>query len=231
MNRSIAVLLVDDHAVVRTGYRVLLAQSQQIRKVIEAETGEQACQKYVEHIPDVVVMDLSLPGISGLATIRRIIFRDPNARILVFSIHDEPVYVSRALEAGAKGYITKSCAPEMLVDAVWSLAGDETFIEPELTRRLTADHLNNHQAAMLEILSAREFEVFLLTAKGLTAHQVAGELHLSIKTIANYNALIKNKLGVKTSADLTLLAYKSGVFKALPDTLVTGSERQNRSFK
>lgn len=118
MNPKITVMLVDDHAVVRAGYRLLLSQSENIEVVCEAERGEEACQFYTEWQPDVVVMDLSLPGIGGLASIRRISSRDPGAKVLVFSIHDELVYVLRALEAGAKGYITKSSAPETLVEAV-----------------------------------------------------------------------------------------------------------------
>ncbi len=213
MKNSIDVLLVDDHAVVRAGYRMLLSQSDTVNSVIEAETGEQACQKYAEIKPSVVVMDLSLPGIGGLASIRRIISRDPNARILVFSIHDELVYVTRALEAGAKGYITKSCAPEMLVDAVHSLVEDELFIEPEIAQRLAVERFTSHQTSTLDVLSAREFEVFCLMAKGHTTHKAAKELRLSTKTVANYNTLIKHKLNAKTSADLTRMAYQAGIFK------------------
>ena len=214
MKNSINVLLVDDHAVVRAGYRVLLSQSETVNSVIEAESGEEACQKYAEIKPSVVVMDLSLPGIGGLASIRRIISRDPNARILVFSIHNELVYVTRALEAGAKGYITKSCAPEMLVDAVHSLAQDELYIEPEIAQRLAVERFVSHQSPTLEILSAREFEVFCLIAKGYTTHKAANELRLSTKTVANYNTLIKHKLNSKTSADLTRIAYQAGILKS-----------------
>ena len=216
MKKPIDVLLVDDHAVVRAGYRLLLSQSEGINLVIEAESGEQACQKYAETSPSVVVMDLSLPGIGGLASIRRIISRDPRARILVFSIHNELVYVTRALEAGAKGYITKSCAPDMLVDAVHSIVQDQIFIEPEIARRLAIDSFSSQHTTNLDKLSAREFEVFCLVAKGHTTQEAADELCLSIKTVANYNTLIKNKLNAKTSADLTRIAYKTGLFNDQP---------------
>lgn len=216
MKKSIDVLLVDDHAVVRTGYRLLLSQSEGVNRVIEAETGEQACQKYLEINPSVVVMDLSLPGIGGLASIRRIISRDPNARILVFSIHNQLVYVTRALEAGAKGYITKSCAPEMLVDAVHSIVQNKLFLEPEIVQRLAADRFTSKHTSDLDVLSGREFEVFCLMAKGHTTQEAADKLHLSIKTVANYNTLVKSKLSAKTSADLTRIAYQSGLFNDQP---------------
>lgn len=212
MTEPINVLLVDDHAVVRTGYRLLLSQSKSINEILEAETGEQAYQMYQKHQPQVVVMDLSLPGMSGLACIRKIIARDPQARILVFSIHDELVYVTRALEAGAKGYITKSSASEMLVEAVSSVSKGEPFIEHEISQRMAVEKTASDDTSVLSGLSAREFEVFCLIAKGHTAQEAANELFLSVKTIANYSTQIKAKLNVKTTSELTRLAYEYGVF-------------------
>ena len=212
MEKAISILLVDDHAVVRAGYRLLLSQSNIINEILEAESGEQAYQMYLEHRPQVVVMDLSMPKMSGLACIRKIIMRDPKAKILVFSIHDELVYVSRALEAGAKGYITKNSAPEMLVKAVTSVSQDEAFIEHEISQRLEAKKSASDDTSVLPSLSAREFEVFFLIAKGHTAQEAADELFLSVKTIANYTTQIKAKLNVRTTSDLTRLAYEYGVF-------------------
>lgn len=211
MAKPITVLLVDDHAVVRTGYRLLLSCSEGIGEVLEADSGESAYSQYLASSPDIVVMDLSLPGSSGLAAIRRIVSRDPEAKILVFSMHDEPVYVTRALEAGAKGYITKSAEPDMLVEAVHRVVCGERFIEPQIARRVDPDNLGGNDASELAELSAREFEVFSLLAKGCTTHEAAQVLCLSIKTVANYNTLIKAKLNVKTGAELTRLAYRYGV--------------------
>jgi len=214
MNKKITVMLVDDHAVVRAGYRLLLSQSQRIEVVREAERGEEACQHYAEALPDVVVMDLSMPGIGGLAAIRRIRARDPAARILAFSIHDETVYAERALEAGASGYITKSCAPEILVEAVLALARDEPYIEPEIALRLALQKVKGRDSATsLQTLSAREFEIFCLLARGRTPREVADELRLSPKTTANYSTAIKYKLGVNTTAEMARLAYQQGIFK------------------
>ena len=211
MTRPISVMLVDDHAVVRAGYRLLLSQCEGIRVVCEAERGEEACQLYVLHRPEVVVMDLSLPGIGGLAAVRRLIGRDAGARILMFSIHDEPAYVVRALEAGAKGYITKSCAPEILVEAVERVARGDRYLEPNIAQQLALQAANRSGAASLNSLSAREFDVFCLLAKGYTTREVAAELRLGYKTVANYTTLIKAKLNVHTTADMARLAYRHGL--------------------
>ncbi|MEI7867614.1 MAG: response regulator transcription factor [Candidatus Methylumidiphilus sp.] len=214
MHRKITVMLVDDHAVVRAGYRLLLSQSSHIEIVREAERGEEACQYYAECKPDVVVMDLSMPGMGGLAAIRRIRARDPDARILAFSIHDESVYAKRALEAGATGYISKSCAPEILVEAVLAVARNEHYIEREIAQRLAVQKLTGQDVdANLQTLSAREFDVFCLLAQGRTPREIAGELRLSYKTTANYSSLIKSKLGVNTSAEMARLALQQGIFK------------------
>ena len=214
MNRKITVMLVDDHAVVRAGYRLLLSQSGLIEIVREAERGEEACQHYAECKPAVVVMDLSMPGMGGLAAIRRILARDPDARILAFSIHDEAVYAERALEAGASGYITKSCAPEILVEAVLAVARNEHYIEREIAQRLDKKKVSGqYAAANLQTLSAREFDVFCLLAQGRTPREIAVELRLSYKTTSNYSTLIKSKLGVNTTAEMARLALQMGIFK------------------
>lgn len=212
---KITVMLVDDHAVVRAGYRLLLSQTENIAVVSEASRGEEACQCYAEAQPDVIVMDINLPGIGGLASIRRICARDPNAKILAFSIHDEQLYVLRALEAGAKGYVTKSCAPEILVDAVIKIAGGETYIDPEIAQRMVVQTATGTDpAAALNSLSAREFDIFCLLVKGCTTREVADELCLGYKTVANYISLLKNKLNVHTTAEMTRMAYQYGILKS-----------------
>ena len=202
MKNRIKVILVDDHAVVRAGFRMLLSTENTIEVIAEADRGEQACQLYLEKQPDVMVLDLSMPGIGGLETIRRICNRDTNARILVFSVHNERVYVDRAMNAGAKGYITKHAHPEILIAAIQKIAGGEVYIEQGLIR-----HEDTHSSegletsetdykSIVESLSAREFDVFLLLAKGLTAHKIADELCLGYKTVANYGTQIRSKLKV-----------------------------------
>jgi len=195
----------------------LLAQTSDIGVISEAERGEEAYLLYFEHNPTVVVMDLSLPGVGGLATIKRICTRDPEAKILVFSMHDEPVYISRTMSAGAKGYISKSCPPETLIDAVRLVAIGKNYIEPKLAKRLAIDAaMEINSEVPLQSLSGREFDVFRLAAAGQSTRHIADSLHLTHKTVANYLTNIKSKLGVNTTAELTRMAYRTGILKEAP---------------
>ncbi|MDD5462845.1 MAG: response regulator transcription factor [Methylococcales bacterium] len=219
MKNRIKIILVDDHAVVRAGFRMLLSTEDSIEVIAEAERGEQACQLYLEKQPDVMVLDLSMPGIGGLETIRRTCMRDNHAKILVFSVHYERVYVDRAMKAGAKGYITKHAHPEILVTAIKKIARGEIYIEQGLIRdedRLSNERLETSETdykTIIESLSAREFDVFLLLAKGLTAHKIADELCLGYKTAANYGTQIRTKLKVSSVAELAHIAIVLGLMK------------------
>lgn len=214
---KISVLLVDDHAIVRAGFRMLLAATDSIEIIAEAERGESACQLYLEKQPDVVVLDLSMPGIGGLECIRRICSRDQQAKILVFSVHDETVYVSRAIEAGAKGYITKSSAPDILVDAIKCIAAGNSYIESSLDRLSVekSGHFptETYYQAIISNLSPKEFDIFCLLAKGLTTHKISEELCLGYKTVANYSTQIKSKFKVSTVAELAHIATALEVIK------------------
>jgi two-component system invasion response regulator UvrY len=220
MKRRIKVILVDDHAVVRAGFRMLLSTEDTIEVIAEAERGEQACQMYLEKQPDVMVLDLSMPGIGGLESIRRICSRDSHAKILVFSVHNERVYVDRAMSAGAKGYITKHAHPEILIAAIQKIAEGKVYIEQGLIMHedaLSSEGLETTETyykTIIESLSAREFDVFLLLAKGLTAHKIADELCLSYKTVSNYGTQIKSKLKVSSVAELAHIAIGFGVMKS-----------------
>lgn len=213
MKERIKVILVDDHAVVRAGFRLLLSTEDNIEVIAEAERGEQACQLYLEQQPDVMVLDLSMPGIGGLESIRRICSRDSNARILIFSVHDEMVYVDRAMNAGAKGYITKNSAPGILVEAIQKIAEGGIYIEQGLMENMPEQNSKAEYQTIIDTLSAREFDVFLLLAKGLTAHKIADELCLGYKTVANYGTQIRNKLKVSSVAELAHIAMVLGVMK------------------
>ncbi|MEC4748061.1 response regulator transcription factor [Methylomicrobium sp. Wu6] len=208
MDTKIRVLLVDDHAVVRAGFRLLLASVDAIEVVAEAARCEEACKLYEDCRPDVVVMDLSMPGIGGLEGIRRIVARDPEAKILVFSIHDEKVYVDRAMAAGAKGYITKNSAPGILITAVREIADGKTYIEAGLIAARSPKVQENCHQTLLAALTPKEFDVFRLLAKGMTTHEAAGELCLGVKTVANYSTQIKTKLNVNTVAELARIAIE-----------------------
>lgn len=173
LSRAVKLLLVDDHAVVRAGFSVLLSLSEKVKVIAEAERGEQAIQLYQELKPDIVIMDLSMPGIGGLEAIRRIVMRDPEATILVYSVHHEQVYVQRAIEAGAKGYITKNSAPELLLDAIDAIMQGKCYIEPSLNKAVGYLTDSVSPRAIIETFSPREFDVFRLLAQGLTNQKIA----------------------------------------------------------
>ncbi|PHS29703.1 MAG: DNA-binding response regulator [Methylophaga sp.] len=213
MNDKLKVLLVDDHTVVRAGFRMLLSSQHFIEQIMDVDRGELACQNYNEFQPDVVVMDLSMPGIGGLETIRRLVQLDNKAIILVYSIHDEAIYVERALQAGAKGYVSKNSAAEVLAEAVLLVASGERYVEEGL---LPEQKFNNNKESLrqiIDVLSPREFDVFCLLAKGMTVREAASDLCLGYKTVANYSTQIKNKLNASTAADLAHIAITLGIIK------------------
>ncbi|MEX2523977.1 MAG: response regulator transcription factor [Gammaproteobacteria bacterium] len=212
VNNKIKVLLVDDHAVVRAGYRLLLRNSSEIDIIAEADNGENACRLYADLTPDVVIMDLSLPGMGGLEAIRRILARDPKARILVFSMHEDMVFVDQAVNAGAKGYITKSSAPDVLIDAVQKIASGKSYLDDETAQTLAYQKLRGDDTPFSG-LSTREFEIFCYLAEGMNSSEIADRLSLSYKTIANYSTQIKSKLNAGSVAELTRMAIRHGVIE------------------
>jgi DNA-binding NarL/FixJ family response regulator len=172
-----------------------------IEVIAEAEKGEQILQLYADLKPDVIVMDLSMEGIGGLEATRRLVARYEEANVIVFSVHHENVYVSRAMNAGAKGYICKQAHPDVLITAIKKVANGELYVEPNLVDEPKSDF-----QTIVNDFSPREFDVFLLLAKGLTAHSISEQLCLSYKTVANYGTNIRTKLSVNSSAELAHIA-------------------------
>jgi DNA-binding NarL/FixJ family response regulator len=211
--RLIRVLLVDDHAVVRAGYGTLLKDAPGIEIVAEAEGGNAALRAYVEHDPEIVIMDLSLPDLGGIEVIRRIVARNPAAKVLVFSMHEDTVFVEQALAAGARGYINKHSAPQVLLDAVRHIARGESYLDEGIAQRLAWQRARGRNSPFAA-LSTREFEIFCLLAEGLNASEISRRLSLSSKTVANYTTQIKAKLGAATVAELARLAIRHGVVQA-----------------
>ena len=211
MTEKIKIILVDDHAVVRAGFRMLLATSESIEVISEASRGEEAIGQYVNLKPDVVVMDLSMPGLGGLETIHRIVQRDGNAKILVFSVYHQRVYVNRALNAGAKGYITKNSAPEILIEAIVTIMQGQNYIEQGLIKITNSIKSQSDYQVIIHKFSPREFDVFRMLAQGMSVHKIAGELCLGYKTIANYATQIRKKLQVDTLIDLAHIAEDFGL--------------------
>lgn len=207
---TIQLILVDDHAVVRSGLRRLLELNKHIEVIAEADSGEQAYQFYGELEPDVVVMDISMPGMGGLESARRIIKRYASAKIVIFSMHESASFASQALKSGVKSYVTKTGAPEDLTRAVLEVANGKTFLSAEIAQKIALEALSG-QDEPIHQLSGREFEVFRLLAEGKKVEEIAEMLKISQKTVANYYTMIKQKLGVSSPIDMVRLAIRHGL--------------------
>jgi len=207
---DISILLVDDHPVVRQGYRRVLEYQRDFRVVAEADSAASAYSAFKQHAPHVVVLDISMPGASGLEAIRNIRSRDSRARILVFSMHTETVLVKAAFDAGASGYVTKSNEPAALIRAIRSVAQGERAMSDDIAHILAAESLAPSRST-LDQLGEREIEILRQFAAGSTTKQIASNLNLSVKTVQNYHYLIKAKTGMRTDAQLVRLAAECGL--------------------
>jgi two-component system, NarL family, invasion response regulator UvrY len=210
----IRVLLVDDHAVVRMGFRLLLQSNADITVIAEADSGEAACQLYSELTPDVVVMDLAMPGMGGLEALRRILARQPNAKVLTLSAHDDLMHARRTLLEGAQGFLSKRSAPETLLEAVSAIAAGRRYIDPALAQKLALAEFDGGTKSPVEQLSEREFEVFVRLAGGATVQRIATDLKLSASTVGTHLYNIKQKLNVVNQSELTLIAIRHGLIEA-----------------
>ncbi|WP_129774431.1 response regulator [Peristeroidobacter soli] len=210
MSARTTVLLVDDHSVVREGYRRLLEVSGGITVVGEAASATEAYHMFCSLMPDVAVMDIALPGVSGIEALRRILVHEPKARVLMFSMYEDAIFARRALEAGAAGYLTKAAAPRVLVEAVASVAGGRRFLSPDVAQTLALQPLSTEQGSH-EILSAREFEVLKLLADGCALNEIARQLGLNPKTVANHQSSIRQKLGADNGTQLLRAAIRLGL--------------------
>ena len=199
------VLLVDDHAIVREGYRRLLEDEANISVVGEAGNAAQAYEQARSLAPDVVVMDIALPGVSGIEATRRMLRDQPQLRILMFSMYDDAIYARRALEAGALGYLSKATAPEVLVRAIHAVSRGERYVSPDVATNIAGAAAQPGKSE-LEALTPREFEVLRLLVQGETVRSISEKLALSEKTVANHQSAIRDKLGARNSAQLARLA-------------------------
>lgn len=203
----IRILLVDDHAVVREGYRRLLERRPDLRIEAEAGSAEEALQRLRESEPDVTILDLTLPTMGGIELTRRILQRQPDARILAFSMHRDPLFAAQAIRAGALGYVTKSSSPEVLIQAVYKVARREKVLSPDIAPEMALILLQGESNPAKE-LNPREFEILRLLLGGLGAEEIGNILNISPKTVQNAHYQIKAKLGVKTDIELARLAMK-----------------------
>lgn len=203
------LLVVDDHAMIRAGLRQMCADDPAWRTatILEAQDGAAALAHQKKERPQVTILDLNLPGLGGLELLRQMLVADPAARILVFSMHEDAALTERAIQLGARGYVTKSNAPEVLARAVVEVASGRLFLSADVAQAIAASKLAGEDNP-LKILTAREFEIFRLLVTGRSATDIAGILNLSAKTVANYHTLIKQKLRVTGDVELVLLALR-----------------------
>ena len=205
----LTLVLADDHAIVRMGFRLFL-EGVGARVLAEADSGEAAQRLFAEHTPDVLVMDLSMPGCGGLSALERILAREPAARVLIASAHADALTAERALKAGAAGYLCKRSAPDELLRAVGLVAAGQTYIDPEIAAVLRRADRPEHPA---EALTDKEFHVFLQLAQGHSVAEVADTFHLSPNTVGTHLYRIKQKLGVQNMAELAMAAVRAGLIE------------------
>jgi DNA-binding NarL/FixJ family response regulator len=203
------VLIVDDHPVVLSGCRSLFASDNTV-KIEEATDAKSGYRAYFAKKPDVTVIDIQLPDVSGFELMRRIRKDDPDARIIIFSMTDDPALVVRAIESGAKGYVSKGDDPRMLVKAVRKVAAGENFISPQLAEAVTFSGASI-KANPASQMTARELEIIRLLGRGDKIVEVANALKISYKTVANSTSLLKQKLGAKNHSDLIRIAVEMGL--------------------
>jgi DNA-binding NarL/FixJ family response regulator len=203
------VLIVDDHPIVASGCRALLAGDPEI-VILEASDAESGERAFVSGQPDVCVLDINLPSVSGFELARRILARDPSARIIMFSMNDDPIFAARAIEAGAKGYVSKSGDPRDLAAAIREVGKGGTYLPPALARSIAFAGPSFAQSPLAK-LTSREIEILRLLSKGKSLSEIAWQVHVSYKTIANTSSIMRQKLGVRTSAELVRLAIASSL--------------------
>jgi len=205
----VKILIVDDHPIVRAGVGRLLAAESEI-EVREATNGREALSIYRELQPTLVILDLNLPGIGGLEVLARLKAADPDARVLVLSMHDDEIHVTRTLRAGAAGYVTKNAPPEELLEAIGRVTRGHTYIEREIAEDLVFASVRGSPHPLKD-LSSRDLEILRQLAEGRTLSQIADTVGIGYKTAANNCSRIKAKLGAASTADLIRIALRYGL--------------------
>lgn len=213
MNAVLRVMLVDDHDIVRSGLRRLIDQNDDMKVVAEATDGEQAYKIFADTLPDIVVMDISMPGMSGLEVLKRIRSRFPTARIVIFSMHENVAFANQALSIGARAYVTKAGISNEVLLAIREVAAGRCYVNPSMAQKIALKSIAGGNDLLAQ-LSPREFEVFRLLAEGNGVDEIARILHISQKTAANYQTALKHKLGISSPVDLVRLAIRQGLIES-----------------
>ncbi len=209
----IRVVLVDDHQLVRTGIRMILESTEDVRIVGEAESGEEAMEVVRRVRPDVVLMDISMPGMGGLEATRKLLSVDPELRIVVLSVHVEEPYPSRFMKVGAAGYLTKDCAVEEMLAAITTVHQGGRYIGAEVARKMAMSHIPGNAPSPFERLSDRELQVMMMVIRGAKVPEISEKLFISSKTVNTYRYRVFEKLGVKNDVELTHLALRHGIIE------------------
>ena len=207
------ILIADDHPIVRRGLRQILEENSSVSNVDEAETGREALEKVKKGKFDIILLDISMPGMSGLETLEEIKRLKPSLPVLILTIYPEEEYAVRALKTGASGYLTKKSAPDELITAIRKLARGERYISPSLAEFLATHLTGETEKPHHESLSNREFQVMRMIASGKSLKEIAGDMSLSPKTISTFRTRILQKLDLKSNAELIQYALKHGLME------------------
>ncbi len=207
----ISVLLTDDHELVRTGIKRLLEDSGRIQIVGEAESGEQSIKMADELKPDVILMDINMPGIGGIEACQRILKKHPQQKIIILTVHTEQTIPKRMLEIGAKGYLTKECRLEEMLQGIDNVVNGHSYIASSIAQQLALSLLPGNEANPIDRLSRREFQVMMLMSQGMSNADISDKLCLSPKTISTYRLRILEKLGAQNEVDLVRIAVEQGI--------------------
>jgi len=210
MNQVIRVQVVDDHAIVRFGLKCIFESCHDLEMVAESDCGECAADDYIAHHPDIVMMDLNMPGMGGMEAMRHILAKDLHAKIIVLSFYDSSTMISRAMQSHAMGYLCKGCSPKVLIKAVRQVAHGKKYLDPALASRMVEEGITG-ASEPLQRLTMREFEIFLMLADGQAVTEIAKALHLSPNTVRNHQNSIMHKLNTHNKAELVHIAIQAGL--------------------
>ncbi len=208
---SIRILLADDHTLLREGLHALIDEQPDMTVIAKAEDGRTTVELAAKMRPDIIVMDISMPGMNGMEATRQILAKDPGIKVLALSMHTDKRFIAEMLGAGASGYLLKDCAFEELICAIHALADRRTYLSPKISDTVVKDYASRFSKSTLSVLAPREREVLQLLAEGKSTREIASILQVGVKTVQTYREQIMEKLDIHTVAELTKFAVREGL--------------------